>query len=104
MTEKPKRPPGRPKVYAEGRDGAPFLGLRLDPPIYQHIKARPEGPRAYVQRLVTEDIERTSQGANEPALDDVPGQLLLNGASGPASAPPLNPTAAAAGVREVTHE
>lgn len=80
MPDRVAKKPGRPKKYA-GKDGAPMFSTRLDPPIYEHIKARPEGPRAYVQRLVTEDIERTSQVANEPALDDVPGQLLLNGAS-----------------------
>lgn len=89
---RPKKKMGRPKKYDGDGDGAPYLGVRLDPPIYEHIKARPEGPRAYVQRLVTEDIERMNQVANDPALDDVPGQLLLNGAS------------RSGNEREVTHE
>lgn len=61
--EKP-RGPGRPKLYKPvkegkgGLHGAPYLGLRLDPPVYSHIKNQPEGPRAYVQRLVTEDMDR----------------------------------------------
>jgi hypothetical protein len=58
MTDKPKRPPGRPKKYDGTGEGAPFLGLRLEPPIYEHIKARAEGPRAFIERLVSESIDQ----------------------------------------------
>lgn len=50
---------GRPKKY-EG-DGAPYLGLRLEPQIHEHIRNQPEGPRAYVERLVTEDMEKSGE-------------------------------------------
>lgn len=39
-----------------------MFSTRLAPPIYHHIKAQPEGPRAYVERLVSEDINRTQPG------------------------------------------
>ena len=51
---------GRPKKYAD-RDGAPSLNLRLDPGVYERIKARPEGGRAYIERLVTEDAVRSGE-------------------------------------------
>ena len=52
---------GRPKVYEneQGKRGAPTLAVRLSPEVHQHIVTRDEGPRAYVERLVTDDIERT---------------------------------------------
>lgn len=37
-----------------------MFSTRLDPPVYHHIKAQPEGPRAYVERLVNDDISRTA--------------------------------------------
>lgn len=42
------------------QEGAPMFSTRLDPPVYHHIKAQPEGPRAYVERLVNDDISRTA--------------------------------------------
>ena len=45
---------GRPKKYAD-RDGAPSITLRLDPAVHERIKSRPEGGRAYVERLVAAD-------------------------------------------------
>ena len=42
--------------------GAPLFSTRLDVPIFHHIKAHPEGPRQYIERLVTEDVERTGTG------------------------------------------
>jgi hypothetical protein len=77
----PARKPGRPKKYDKvkagkgGDHGAPYLGLRLDPPVYEHIRAQPEGPRAYVTRLVEEDMREEPAFSTSP--DDVPGQLLL---------------------------
>ncbi len=41
---------------AANKDGAPLLAVRLDPPVYEHVKAQGEGPRAYIQRLVTQDM------------------------------------------------
>ena len=63
MTEKPKRKPGRPRVYAnvEGKSGAPLLGIRFDPELYQYAHRQPQGARQYLERLVREDIERTGQ-------------------------------------------
>ena len=60
MAEQPKKKMGRPKKYAD-RDGAPSLNLRLDPLVYERIKNQPEGGRAYVERLVTEDSERCGE-------------------------------------------
>ena len=40
------------------QEGAPMFSTRLDPPIFHHIKAQPEGPRAYVERLVSDDMNR----------------------------------------------
>ena len=51
---------GRPKKYAD-RDGAPSLNLRLDPGVYERIKAQVEGGRAYIERLVTEDAVRCGE-------------------------------------------
>lgn len=60
MTDQPKKKMGRPKKYAD-RDGAPSLNLRLDPAVYNRIKNQPEGGRAYVERLVTEDAQRCGE-------------------------------------------
>lgn len=65
-----------------------MLNVRLNTPVYSRIKSRPEGPRAYVERLVTEDADRSGEslvghevGLVEESVspEDVPGQLLLNG-------------------------
>lgn len=70
MSGEAARGPGRPKVYkpvkeGEGaKHGAPYLGVRLDPPVYEHIKAQEEGPRAYIQRLVTQDMGVASAAAD----------------------------------------
>lgn len=73
---------GRPKVYEnqQGKRGAPTLAVRLPPEVHRHITEQPEGPRGYIVRLVTEDMDKTA--ATEPAKEstdpnDVPGQLLL---------------------------
>lgn len=58
--EKPKKKMGRPKKFVD-RDGSPQLTTRLDPPIYDRIKNHPEGTRPYIERLVTEDAERTGE-------------------------------------------
>lgn len=85
--KKPKRPPGRPREYEErpGKEGAPLFTTRLSPPVLRHIKSREktptkENPRAYIERLVTEDADRTGEvlgGAGNSR--DVPGQVGLDG-------------------------
>lgn len=60
MPDQSKKKMGRPKKYAD-RDGAPSLTIRLDPIVYSRIKEQPEGGRAYIERLVTEDAERCGQ-------------------------------------------
>ena len=47
------------------KDGAPLLSVRLDPPVYEHIKAQPEGPRAYLQRLVGQDMPAPATADNQ---------------------------------------
>lgn len=37
--------------------GAPKLTVRLDADCYQHIQSQPDGPRAYIQRVVRADME-----------------------------------------------
>ena len=74
-----RKPMGRPRKYRpeELRDsGAPKLNVRFDPRLYGHVQAQPQGPRAYLEALVTEDIGRT-QPAESTSAGDVPGQLLL---------------------------
>lgn len=61
----------------EEQKGAPLLNVRLNPPVYNHIKAQPGGARPYIERLVTEDAERTG----EP-LGSVPGQTQIVEGSG----------------------
>lgn len=56
-----KKPVGRPRKY-DGA-GAPKLMLRLDPPVHARVSNHPEGPRAYITRLVLEDLKRESEGA-----------------------------------------
>ncbi|MCW5871547.1 MAG: hypothetical protein KIS61_30115 [Candidatus Eremiobacteraeota bacterium] len=55
MEEQTKRKPGRPKVYEEGLDGAPSISLRIEPTLNEHIRKQPEGARAYIERLVSDD-------------------------------------------------
>ena len=69
---------GRPKQYegwSNTERGAPRLAVRLSPAVYKVVTERPEGPRAYIERLVTDDNKATESTSPE----DVPGQLLLNG-------------------------
>lgn len=57
-----KRKPGRPRKYensASGR-GAPILTVRLEPEVWEHIQSRPEGARAYIERLVRADANTGS--------------------------------------------
>ena len=45
------------------QEGAPMFSTRLEPLVYHHIKAQPEGPRAYIERLVNDDINRIQPGS-----------------------------------------
>lgn len=60
-----------------------MFSTRLEPTVYNFVKAHPEGPRAYIERLVTADIEQAQPSTPASAGEDVPGQLLLNGSSPP---------------------
>ena len=66
--EKPRKKMGRPKKY-EDRDGAPSLSLRLDPGVYNRIKSRTEGGRAYIERLVSEDAQRCGESLDVPSSE-----------------------------------
>lgn len=63
-----KRGRGRPRKYPKevANDGAPVLSVRLDPVVYLHIQARPEGARAYIEQLVREDL---ASSGPVPSLD-----------------------------------
>lgn len=58
--DKPKKPRGRPRIYAEGsshdNEGAPKLNIRFDPELYRHCVSQPEGARAYLEELVRRDL------------------------------------------------
>ncbi len=58
-----KRGRGRPRKYPRdlANDGAPVLSVRLEPDVYLHVQAQPEGPRAYIERLVRSDANLTSK-------------------------------------------
>ena len=49
---------GRPKQYAnaEGKVGAPQLAVRMDPILHNYVVTRPEGIRAYLERIVRADM------------------------------------------------
>lgn len=57
MTEE-KRGRGRPRKYPKdlANDGAPVLSVRLEPEVYLRVQSRSEGARAYIERLVKEDM------------------------------------------------
>lgn len=79
MSETPtSKKRGRPKQYegwSNTERGAPRLAVRLSPEVYRLVTERSEGPRAYIERLVTDD----NKAAESTSPEDVPGQLLLNG-------------------------
>ena len=54
------------------QEGAPMFSTRLDPPVYHHIKAQPEGPRAYVERLVNDDMNRVQPGSTQEQARTTP--------------------------------
>lgn len=49
-----------------------MFSTRLDPPVYHHIKAQPEGPRAYVERLVNDDMNRVQPGSTQEQARTTP--------------------------------
>lgn len=68
MAEEPKRR-GRPRKYDEGaskdNEGAPKLNIRFDPALYAYVIAKPEGPRAYLERVVRQEMETSVVGPQE---------------------------------------
>ena len=58
MSEKPKKKMGRPRVYAnkDGRAGAPMLGFRFDPELYEYIHSQAQGPRQFLEELVRREM------------------------------------------------
>lgn len=61
LEEQGKKGPGRPRVYPkrENRRGAPQLVVRVDVDVYEHVTSRPEGARAYLEKLVRKDLEQS---------------------------------------------
>lgn len=59
MSEEQKKKLGRPRVYEnkEGKRGAPMLGFRFDPELYEYIHSQPQGPRQFLEELVRREIE-----------------------------------------------
>lgn len=66
MSDHPKKKMGRPKKYSD-RDGAPALNIRMDPILYQRVRNRPEGARAYIERLVSEDAAKCGEPLEDRA-------------------------------------
>ncbi len=59
---------GRKKAYQreDGRAGAPQITLRLSPEVLTRVRTHPDGSRAYVERLVTEDMEKSGDVERAP--------------------------------------
>lgn len=72
MEPQKKRGRGRPKVYSEADYGAPRLTVRVAPDVHDHVTTRPEGARAYLERVVRADREATATGedGSKPVLGD----------------------------------
>ena len=64
---------------AANKEGAPLLAVRLEPRVYTHIKGRPEGARAYIERLVTDDAQLSEQGTSRPLVGESSAELPLSG-------------------------
>jgi hypothetical protein len=59
----PRKKPGPKAVYPKYRatqDGAPLLATRVDPVAYEWAKSRPEGTRAFLERIILDDKARTT--------------------------------------------
>jgi len=59
MTDEPKKKLGRPRVYfhPNAKGGAPMLGFRFDPELYDYIHSQPQGPRQFLEALVRREME-----------------------------------------------
>lgn len=59
MSDQPKKKLGRPRVYENeaGKKGAPMLGFRFDPELYEYIHSQPQGPRQFLEELVRREME-----------------------------------------------
>lgn len=65
MEEVEKKKPGRKLRYAQQsphQGGAPKLITRVEPEVLDWIHSRPEGTRPYIERLVTDDMDRANSG------------------------------------------
>lgn len=76
MENSEKKKPGRKLRYAQQsphQGGAPKLITRVEPEILNWIHSRPEGTRPYIERLVTEDKDRSHLApAESTSPEDVP--------------------------------
>lgn len=70
--EKAKKGPGRPRLYParENDKGAPKFTVRVAPDVHEHIQSRPEGPRAYIERVVRKDRDEESATGSLPLVGD----------------------------------
>ena len=61
MSEEPKKKIGRPRLYEnkDGKKGAPMLGFRFDPELYEYIHTKPEGPRKFLEDLVKAEMAKS---------------------------------------------
>ena len=59
MSELPKKKLGRPRISENepGKKGAPMLGFRFDPELYEYIHSQPQGPRQFLEELVRKEME-----------------------------------------------
>ena len=69
MSSEERKGPGRPKIYAGDEPGAPKITIRFSLDVYEWIKGRAEGARAYLERVVRADREATATG-EDSARDD----------------------------------
>ena len=81
VAKEDKKPMGRPRLYPPGtsqdNEGAPKLSIRFDPQLHAHVTAQPQGPRAYLEGLVRDDIEQGAAPVASTGPKDVPGQTLI---------------------------
>lgn len=59
MSEEQKKKLGRPRLYENkvGKRGAPMLGFRFDPELFEYIHSQPQGPRQFLEELVRREME-----------------------------------------------
>lgn len=59
MSDEPKKKLGRPRVYfhPNAKGGAPMLGFRFDPELYDYIHSQPQGPRQFLEELVRREMD-----------------------------------------------